>query len=67
YHAPTPRDTQPPAYPKWLKKRLAKNPSHHKNRPITGPAPRIDLSQSPLESLLDYNFKHPDNTDQPDS
>ncbi|WP_113716049.1 DUF222 domain-containing protein [Arthrobacter dokdonensis] len=67
YHAPTPRDTQPPAYPKWLKKRLAKNPSHHKNSPTTGPAPRIDLSQSPLESLLDYNFKHPNNNNPPDS
>ncbi|RAN77901.1 hypothetical protein B5P43_17815 [Bacillus sp. SRB_336] len=35
YHVPAPRDTQPPAYPKWLKKRLAKNPNHHKNGPAT--------------------------------
>ncbi|NVM95959.1 HNH endonuclease signature motif containing protein [Arthrobacter wenxiniae] len=60
YHPPKPRTTQPPAYPKWLKKRMANGPARRDNR--VGTAPRIDLRRSPLESLIEYNSQpHPDN------
>ncbi|NGN84603.1 HNH endonuclease signature motif containing protein, partial [Arthrobacter silviterrae] len=70
YHPPEPRTTEPPAYPKWLKKQLTQKPGPKKGTSRTttpgpagtttpgpartGPAPRFDLRRSPLENLLTY-------------
>ena len=77
YHPPKPRTTQPPAYPKWLKKRMDKKLRHRKSCPEASPEaitandlrpgapPLIDLHHSPLERLINYNVKHPNDDNGP--
>jgi len=65
YHPPQQRKTRPPAYPKWLKKRIAKKLNGtHRNETAAGAtagtARRFDFNHSPLENLIEYTIKpHP--------